>query len=102
MKKIAVRSVFETLSQFRVYFQGDHKDTSFDHEEPFHSELYSSEKLIRRGKTIAKTHQLQTSRHPKDLLLSRLEDNEKNLLKVRTLLVNSIKAGTAITPGGEW
>jgi len=102
MKKIAVRSVFDTLLQFREYFQGSSNDASFDNEEPFHSELYDSEKLNRHGIAIAKTHKLITDARHKDQLLSRLDDNEETLLKVRNLLVDSIKNGKAITPGGEW
>jgi len=102
MKKIAVSTVFETLSQFRDFYQGSSNDASFDNEEPFHSELYSSEKLDRHARTIAKTHKLLAKSHTRDHLLTRLDDNEETLLKVRTLLADSIKAGTAITPGGEW
>ncbi|RYZ55687.1 MAG: hypothetical protein EOP49_02325 [Sphingobacteriales bacterium] len=102
MKKIAVRSVFETLLQFRTYFQGDSLAASFDNEEPFHSELYSSERLNRHGQTTARSHRLLDASQNRDRLLGRLEDNEETLLKVRVLLVDSIKNGKSITPGAEW
>jgi hypothetical protein len=34
--------------------------------------------------------------------LKRLEDNERTLLEVRNLLVESLRADKAITPASEW
>ncbi|MGZ3949014.1 MAG: cyclic beta 1-2 glucan synthetase, partial [Flavisolibacter sp.] len=57
--------------------------------------------MDRHGKALAQSHQIQKHRSI-DKLLKRLEDNEKTLLEVRNLLVESIRAGKTITPASEW
>jgi hypothetical protein len=57
--------------------------------------------MNRYGKVVAQSHKLLI-RNTSDKLLKRLGDNEKTLLEVRDLLVESIRGGKAITPGAEW
>ena len=99
--KVMASTVFDILSRLRDYFQGAGDTSAYGDEEPFRSELYSSDQLNIHAKAIAGTHQLQTA-HPVDHLLKRLADNENTLLEVRDLLVENIKSGKAITPGAEW
>jgi cellobiose phosphorylase len=99
--KVTAGTVFDILSRLRVYFQRAANPWDYVSEEPYRSELYSSDYLNSHAKTIAGTHRLQTTR-PVDHLLKRLADNENTLLEVRDLLVETIKTGKAITPGGEW
>jgi cyclic beta-1,2-glucan synthetase len=101
MMKVTASTVFDILSRLRVYFQGAANPWELGNEEPFRSELYSSDQLNNHGKTIASSHQLQTTRSS-DHLLKRLADNENTLLEVRNLLVGNIKAGKTISPGAEW
>jgi len=99
--KVTASTVFDILSRLRVYFQGAGKAWAYGNEEPFRSELYSSDQLNSHAKAVAETHRLQTI-HPADHLLKRLADNENMLLEVRDLLVGNIKTGKVITPGAEW
>ena len=53
------------------------------------------------GRTLASAHALGP-RGRRDLLLSRLTQNEAVLLETCDLLTTAIKAGSPITPAGEW
>ena len=99
--KVTASTVFDILSRLRIYFQRAANPSAYGNEEPFRSELYSSDQLNSHAKAVAQTHQLQTI-HPVDHLLKRLADNENTLLEVRDLLLGNIKSGKAISPGGEW
>ena len=99
--KVTASTVFDILSRLRVYFQAAAYPRDYGDEEPFRSELYSSDQLNSHAIAIAGAHQLLTTR-PADQLLRRLADNEQTLLEVRDLLVGNVKTGKAITPGGEW
>ncbi|MEZ5015033.1 MAG: glucoamylase family protein [Chitinophagales bacterium] len=70
-------------------------------EEPLRSELLSSEQMAGLAKSIATQYTLGDMHQP-DQLLSRLDDNEKILIKVRDLVVESVKNKKQITPAGEW
>jgi len=99
--KVKTSTVFDILSRLRLYFQGGNTLRNYNNEEPFRSELYSSDQMDRHGKVVARSHKLQKHRS-NDQLLKRLDDNESTLLEVRNLLVESIRAGNTITPGAEW
>ncbi len=101
MIKGPASTVLDIMSRLRVYFQGDHVLRNYNREEPFRSELYSSDQLNRHGQVVARSHKLMKGK-PSDQLLKRLDENEKTLLAVRNLLVESVKSGQAITPAGEW
>jgi cyclic beta-1,2-glucan synthetase len=101
MMKVTASTVYDILSRLRIYFQGTANPWEHENQEPFRSELYSSDQLNSHGKTVASSHQLQTTR-TSDHLLKRLADNENTLLEVRSLLVGNIKTGKAISPGAEW
>lgn len=97
--KVTTNTVSDILSHLRLNFLNDNEVRKY--EEPFRSELYSSEQMDRHGKAVARSHVLQKGR-PVDKLLKRLESNEQNLLEVRSLLVESIRNGKTITPASEW
>ncbi len=101
MMKVTASTVLDLLSRLRVYFQGASSPWDHGNEEPFRSELYSSDQLNSHGKSIAASHQLLTTR-ASDHLLKRLADNADTLLEVRSLLVGNIKTGKTISPGAEW
>lgn len=96
--QVLTGTVYDILSRLRVYFNAFR---NYDNEEPFRSELYSLDQMNRYGQVVARSHKL-LKRNLSDKLLKRLRDNEKTLLEVRDLLVESIKGGKAITPGAEW
>ena len=98
--KVNTNTVSDILSKLRINFLTD-SVTRKTGEEPFRSELYSSDQLDRHGKVVAQSHKLQKGL-PVDKLLKRLEVNERTLLEVRNLLVESIRTGKTITPGAEW
>src|SRR5690349_9324169 len=98
--KVTTSTVSEILSHLRLNFLNDngvHKNN----EEPFRSELFSSDQMDRHGQVVAKAHKLKKGLSA-DNLLKRLESNEKTLLEVRNLLVESIRSGKTITPASEW
>ena len=97
--KVTTGTVSDILSHLRLNFLTDNEVRN--HEEPFRSELYSSEQMDRHGKTVARSHLLRKGR-PVDKLLKRLDNNEQKLLEVRNLLVESIRNGKTITPASEW
>lgn len=97
--KVTTSTVSDILSHLRLNFLTD--NSVHKAEEPFRSELYSSDQMDRHGKALARSHQLQKHRSV-DKLLKRLGSNEKTLLEVRNLLVESIRSGKSITPASEW
>ncbi|MFL5738833.1 MAG: GH36-type glycosyl hydrolase domain-containing protein [Flavisolibacter sp.] len=97
--KVTTSTVSDILSHLRLNFLNDNNARKY--EEPFRSELYSSDQMDRHGKAVARSHKLQ-KRHTNEKLLKRLESNEKTLLEVRNLLVESIRSGKTITPASEW
>jgi len=98
--KVTTSTVSDILSHLRLNFLSDNSLRKYT-EEPFRSELFSSDQMDRHGKVLAKSHKLQKG-FSFDKLLKRLEDNEKTLLEVRNLLVESLRADKTITPASEW
>ena len=98
--KVTTSTVSEILSHLRLNFLSDNSLRKYA-EEPFRSELFSSDQMDRHGKVLAKSHKIQKG-NPVDKLLKRLEDNERTLLEVRNLLVESLRADKTITPASEW
>jgi len=98
--KVTSTAVSDILSLLRINFLSDNTVRKYE-EEPFRSELYSSDQMDRHSKVLANSHKLQKGPSA-DKLLKRLEDNEKTLLEVRNLLVESIRADKSITPASEW
>jgi cyclic beta-1,2-glucan synthetase len=97
--KVTTSTVSDILTHLRLNLFSNNDERKY--EEPFRSELFSSEQMDRHGKAVAKSHRLQKGR-PVDKLLKRLQENEKILLEVRTLLAESIRSGKTITPASEW
>lgn len=98
--KVSTSTVSDILSHLRLNFLSDNSLRKYK-EEPFRSELFSSDQMDRHGKTLAKSHKLQKG-YSFDKLLKRLEDNERTLLEVRNLLVESLRSDKTITPASEW
>src|SRR5690606_2512271 len=99
--KVKTTTVFDILSRMRVYFQGDSIIDKSNKEEPFRSELYNSDQMEIHAKMVARSHQMLKGK-ALDKLLKRLGANEKILLEVRNLLVESVQSGQIITPAAEW
>ena len=99
--KFTTSTVFDILSGLRTSFLGDAAAGNAANDQPFRSELYSLGQMDDHAKTVARSHKLQ-KRQTSDRLLKRLEANERSLLDVRNLLVESIRQGKDITPGAEW
>src|SRR5438874_1710723 len=98
--KVTTNTVSDILSHLRLNFLNDNTVRKYQ-EQPFRSELYASDQMDRHGKVLAKSHNLQKGKSA-DQLLKRLGDNEKTLLEVRNLLVESIRSDKTITPASEW
>ncbi|KAA5535097.1 cyclic beta 1-2 glucan synthetase [Taibaiella lutea] len=94
-------TVTEILSGLRKGFQYFYKTNEDGTQEPFRAELYSSGQLERHGKLIAASHKLMQHK-VSDSLIKRLEENERKLIEVRNILVESIRTGKTITPAAEW
>ena len=96
-------TVHEFLSRLRLYFQENDSTKKYANEAPpLRSELFNTYQMEQHGKHLAKTHQVRTGHKAPEWLLKRLADNEKILIEVRNLLIESIKEKNLITPGGEW
>ncbi|MEK6243979.1 MAG: glucoamylase family protein [Pseudomonadota bacterium] len=70
-------------------------------EPPLRSELFSADQMEQHGKALAASHSLGAKR-TRDLLLTRLVENEGVLLKACDLLTAAIKDNRTGTPAGEW
>src|ERR1700744_1599589 len=99
--KVTTNTLFDILSRLRVYFQGEDTIRNYEKEDPFRSELYSSDQMNSHGQVLARSHKLM-KRNTSDRLLKRLDANESNLQEVRNLLVESTSEGKPIPPGAEW
>ncbi len=99
--KVTTNTVYDILLRMRAYFQGFGPAQKYIHEDPIRSELFGSEQMAQQGKIVAASHKLMTGKAPAQLI-KRLSDNEKVLLEVRNLLVDSVKENKRITPAGEW
>jgi len=91
----------ELISGMRSIFQFGNAELNYLNEEPLRGELFSTDKLERYGKELAKTHKL-SEKPARDHLLKRLATNEVILNKVRKLITDSIKKKNQITPAAEW
>ncbi|EPR69074.1 Cyclic beta-1,2-glucan synthase [Cyclobacterium qasimii M12-11B] len=69
--------------------------------DPIRSELYNSNQIKVHAGIVARYHKLLKGKR-NDKLLKRLDDNEKTLVEVRNLLVESIQSGQSLTPAAEW
>src|SRR5690606_16296996 len=69
--------------------------------DPIRSELYNFDQMITHARTVARSHKIQKGKR-RDKLLKRLDDNQKILVEVHNLLVESIQSGHTITPAAEW
>ena len=70
-------------------------------EPPLRSELFSADQMEQHGKVLAGSHSLG-AKHPRDLLLRRLEENERLLLEACDVLTAAARMGHPATPAGEW
>ncbi len=96
-------TIHELLSRLKLVFQENDATKKYANEAPpLRAELFNTYQMEQHGKHLAKTHQVRTAHKSPEWLLKRLADNEKILLGVRNLLIESIKEKNHITPGGEW
>ncbi len=99
--KVKNTTVYEVLSRMREYFQKRNTVSNSTAAAPIRSELYNFYQMEIHAGIVARSHQILKGK-PKDKLLKRLDDNEKTLVEVRNLLVESIQSRQAIKPAGEW
>ncbi|HUH27462.1 GH36-type glycosyl hydrolase domain-containing protein, partial [Gelidibacter sp.] len=99
--KVKSTTVFEMLSRMRDYFQKGDSFLNSTAAAPIRSELYNLDQMKAHACAVARSHQLLEGKRS-DRLLKRLDGNEKILIEVRNLLVESIQSGKAITPAAEW
>lgn len=78
-------------------------DTSdYFNDDPIRGELYNIEHLEQYAQTLASEHKILERPKRSIVLLSRLKDNQQQLVEVYRLLADSIKRGRSITPAAEW
>lgn len=70
-------------------------------EPPLRAELYSIEQLERHAKTVAAAHSLAFGR-TNDLLLPRLDENERILIETYDLVATAADDNRRIEPSAEW
>ncbi len=92
----------ETLSHLTARLRGRYRRyESPGDEPPLQAELFSAGQMEQHGKSLAGTHRLSLARLP-DRLLGRLDENEDVLLRVSSLLRETVKVNRRITPAAEW
>ncbi len=92
----------DTLSHLTALLRGKirrHKNP--DDDPPLQAELFSAGQMEQHGKSLAGTHRLSPVRLP-DQLLGRLDENEEILLRVYSLLRDTVKVNRRVTPAAEW
>lgn len=99
--KVKSTTVIEMLSRMRKYFQKRHAFLNSTLSDPIRSELYNFDQMRNHAGIVARSHKTLKGKR-RDKLLERLDDNEKTLVEVRNLLVESIHLGQVITPAAEW
>ncbi len=99
--KVKSTTVYEMLARMREYFQKRNSLSNSTASAPIRSELYNFDQMATHAGIVARSHKIAKGK-PKDALLKRLDDNERTLVEVRNLLVESIQSKQAITPAGEW
>lgn len=72
------------------------------HEPTLRSELFSAEQMERHGVSLAGQHRLSERRRTRDLLLTRLANNEAVLTNTCAMLTVAARAQQRVTPAGEW
>ncbi len=80
---------------------GDAFLSKFSYEQPPHSDLFSTDLMKEHAKEIAERDEVDP-RPKKDLLLPRLDENEKILLHVYGLLTDAAASNLRIAPASEW
>lgn len=67
------------------------------------AELFSIGQLEQHARTLAGWHALSTAKRPSpDVLLPRLDHNERVFARAYTLITNAVGRGRRITPAAEW
>jgi len=100
--KLSSDSFRDTLRHLTVRLRGRYRrhENPVD-EPPLQAELFSAGQMEQHGKSLAGTHRLSLERMP-DQLLGRLDENEDILLRVCSLLRDTVKLNRRITPAAEW
>ena len=68
---------------------------------PLRSELFSADQMELYGGILAASHELSVSRGT-DRLLARLDENERKLFHICSVLTEAVTADQLLTPAGEW
>ena len=68
---------------------------------PLRAELFSVLQMEQHGRILANAHKLDPKRG-RDLLLSRLAENEHVIINACNQLTEAVKAGRQVTPAAEW
>ena len=77
------------------------RDRRADEELPLRAELFSALRMDQHGRSLANTHKVGTE-HTRDLLLSRLADNEFVISNVCCQLTEAVRSFRQLTPAAEW
>jgi cyclic beta-1,2-glucan synthetase len=100
--KVSANSVVRGLLRlFTPYGRASWISDHSSEEPPLRSELFSADQMEQHGKALAASHVLGTKRN-RDLLVARLWQNERALLKACDLLTAAIRGNRPGTPAGEW
>ncbi|HVJ82753.1 MAG TPA: glucoamylase family protein [Planctomycetia bacterium] len=93
-----------TLLRLDAWRQSSEGDSSLNipvAEPPLRAELYSIEQLERHAREVAASHRLATGR-TRDVLLPRLEENQKVLFETYDLVAAASAQNRRIEPAAEW
>jgi cyclic beta-1,2-glucan synthetase len=92
----------DILSSIGISIPGNNLIQKYANEKPpMRAELFSSDQMENQGRSLASRHKLLSGR-ASNLLLTRLAENEEQLLEVHHLLTEAVKTNRRIIPAGEW
>jgi cyclic beta-1,2-glucan synthetase len=100
--KVKSNAIDELLSPLRQYFQKDGLNREdVNDKPPLRLELFSTDQMEQHAILLATSHVVDHGQAPEQLL-KRLADNEEILIRVTSLLQETVREKKAITPAGEW
>jgi cyclic beta-1,2-glucan synthetase len=98
---LSQNQVHRTINRIKARLDNNAFLSQYSSEQPLHSELFSTDQLVRHAKALAEHHEVDPI-PGKDRLLPRLAENEEILLQAYELLTEAAASNLRIPPASVW
>lgn len=98
---LSQNQVHRTVNRIKARLDNNAFLSQYSSEQPLHSELFSTDQLVRHAKALAEHHEVDPI-PGKDRLLPRLAENEEILLQAYELLTEAAASNLRIPPASVW